>query len=333
MKSIKEYIILGLIIVAAAGYLLWRKTDRTHYRLPTLAPVSANDITKIQIDKGKRTVALERKEGKWFVGPKRFRADSGKVNDMLDALKQITLTAMVSDTKSYDRYDLGEKTRLHVRAWAKDRLVRDIDVGKAASTYEHTFVKLPDDFRVYHAQGNFQNHFDQAINALRDMTVLSFDRDKITAMTLTVGEKSLRIEKKAPEAKKPVAGKPTPPSPAATWTRADGKPVDAAKVDQLLSTLSRLQCESYIDDRKPDSFTHPVSQVDLSGGGAYRLAVFAKETPKAKNQPGVASGSQIPFNLSVSQVETIDKAIDGIVSPEANKKPEPPNIKSETQKK
>ncbi len=324
MKSIKEYIILGLIIVAAVGYLFWRKTNVTHYKLPALAPVAAKGITKIEIDKGKRSVTLERKDGKWFVGPMAFRADKGKVNDMLNDLKQIMLTAMVSDTKHYQRYGLGEKTRLHVRAWAKDRLVRDLDVGKAASGYQHTFVKLPDDFRVYHAQGNFRYDFSQDINALRDMTVLAFDQNKITGMTLTRGEKSLRLVKKKPEAKKTVAGKPAPPAPAAIWTRADGKPVDAAKVNQLLSTLSSLQCESYMDGQKTGSFTHPVSQVDLSGKGTYQLAIFAKETPKADDQPGVASGSKFPFKLSVSQVKTIDKAIDAIVSPEANKKTNPP---------
>ena len=39
MKIKKEYILLALLIASSVGYLIFQKTDRVHYTLPSLEAV------------------------------------------------------------------------------------------------------------------------------------------------------------------------------------------------------------------------------------------------------------------------------------------------------
>ena len=60
---------------------------------------------------------------------------------MLSAIENLTLTALVSESKNYNLYDLNEEKRINVKAWQGENLKRDVDLGKTASSFRHTFVK------------------------------------------------------------------------------------------------------------------------------------------------------------------------------------------------
>jgi hypothetical protein len=64
MKSKKEYIILGGIIVLLALYLVYHKKDRTYYELPKLPEVKKADIASLKITKGDKIIELAKKDDK-----------------------------------------------------------------------------------------------------------------------------------------------------------------------------------------------------------------------------------------------------------------------------
>ena len=70
------------------------------------------------------------------------------------------MTALVSESKNYNLYDLAGETEVNVKAWQGDSLRRDIDVGKTASSFRHTFVSPDGNNRVENYRGNFRNTFD-----------------------------------------------------------------------------------------------------------------------------------------------------------------------------
>jgi len=152
MKGKKEYIILAVIIVAVGAYLVFRPTDRSTYQLPVLAEVAENEITKIEIIVSRKPTVINRKGDDWLVGPEEYPADPEKIERMLDTVADLTLTAMVSESKSDQRYDLTPEKRIQVKAWAGKDLKREFDVGKTADTFRHTFVKVTGDDRVFHAE-------------------------------------------------------------------------------------------------------------------------------------------------------------------------------------
>jgi hypothetical protein len=324
MKVKKEYIILALVIIALAAYLVTRTSDRTQYQMPDVPQVAAKEISKLQITRDKAIIVVNKKDDKWYIAPEEFPADGNKIKDILNAIENLTLTALVSESKNYNLYDLDEDKKINVKAWQADNLRRDVDLGKTASSFRHTFVKPAGDERVFHARGNFRNNFDLTVDDLRDKQVLVLNPADIMQFEVIKDQQSLILNK----AQAPVvvegtqAKKQTEAAPQANkveWQAADGRPVDEAVVQQILDTVSNLRCEKFINDRGKDGFTSPLFTLRVKGPQDYSLSIFAKAAEKDTDYPAVSSGSNYAFLLSGSQVDKIMKdPITAVKAPETS---------------
>ncbi len=314
MKLKKEYLILAVIIVALTLYLVLHKTDRTHYQLPIVPEVAKKNITRLEIDTSDQPIVLAKKDNTWYIDPEKYTADSGKVKPMLDVIESLNVTALVSESKNYFRYDLSDDKKITVKAWEGNSLSREFDIGKPATTFRHTFVKLEGNPNVYHARGNFRNTFDQTVEKLRDKTVLSFEENEIREIHLEADKKTTIIsqtERPVEDSgkKEPAAESPASQKTERLWQTPEGKTIDEPTLNRLLSTLSGLKCETYINDKKKKDFKDPNYGVTLKGAGEYSLSIFSPAEEEAKNYPAISSGNDYPFLLSASQVETIEKII------------------------
>lgn len=317
MKRKKEFIILIIIIIGLSSYLYMRKTDKTHYELPEVPEVKGKDITKIEITKSNTTIVLNKKEGKWVITPPGYPADEKKIKNMVDIFEKIKLTALVSESKNYNRYDLGTGEKINTRAWIGETLIRDFDIGKTSSSSRHTFVRLADDKRVFHAREKFRNKFDQSLEKLRDKIVLSFEKDKIQEIKIDKDNKSFELVKKEIPVEIKVGGNAdinneteSPPVPGkimTTWVTTDGKKAIESEVNNLLSILSSLSCEKYIVDRKKGDFKDPLYTVRLKGIQEYTLSVFDKKDKGADEYPAISSENDYPFLLPKWRVDKIVK--------------------------
>lgn len=321
MNIKKEYIVLGIIIICLSLYLIFQQTDSTRYRLPDLPKITDKEISKIQLTASSgSTIVLNRSESGWKIEPEDYMADAGKVERMLDIIGDLTLTAMVSESENFGRYDLGDDKKIIVSAWAKDNLIRSFDIGKAASTFRHTFIKVKGDSRVYHARENFRSTFDTTIEKLRDKTVLSFEEAEIQSIAVTQKGKTVSLSKaqvpvevtadadKNKDKKEDAGGVDTQP----VWQDADGNRIDKAKVDKLLSSLSALTCESYIEGKQKADYERmePLYTVKLKGPEDYSLTVFAKEADEATAYPAISSQNLYPFTLAGFRANKIMKGLD-----------------------
>ena len=318
MKLKKEYFILTAVLVALILYLTLHRSNRTHYQLPELPAVPEKQISKLEITKPGSSIVLNKKDDAWSIEPKGYPADLTKVNGMLSVIGKLKLTALVSESKNYDRYDLGNDKKIHVQAWNGKTLVRDFDVGKAAPTFQHTFVKLANDPNVYHAREDFRQKFDRSVTDLRDKTVMSFAQNTIGEITLVHDKKTVSlIRKEVPvtsPGKKETAAKASKEQKTKTvWADAKARNEDPSKINRLLSFLNRLECEAYLDDAKKEDFKNPVYTVTLKGEKEYALSIFAKKDKKDKNYSAISSENNYPFTLSESQVNGIQSKIDDLL--------------------
>ncbi len=326
MKIKKEYVILAVVIIALSVYLLMRRGDRTLYELPEIPQIAQKDITRLQITKGKTTIELDKKDNSWYIAPKEYPADADRVKDMLNIIEKLTLTALVSESKNYNLYDLSGEAKINVKAWQGDSLKRDIDVGKTASSFRHTFVKTAGDDRVFHARGNFRNTFDTTVDDLRDKTILAYTPADIQQIQITKEKQSITISRiQLPEKEEsPTTDKKesaAPPAKKAVWQTTDGRPVDEASVDQLRNTLSDLRCETFIEDRGKEDFTTPLITIQLKNTQEYSLSIFAKTEEKETQYPAISSASKYAFLLTAGQVEGIMKNSSTILKePETDEK-------------
>jgi len=312
MRIRKEYIILVAVILALSLYLLLRKQDRTHYKLPGVTPIAQADISKIEIFKKGSAITLIKKDTIWRIAPEGYPADASKVRDMLDKIEKLALTALVSESKNYTRYDLGDDKKLAVKAWAGDTLKRDFAIGKVAPSYRHTFVQLSGDYRVYHASGNFRGVFDQTLDKIRDKVVLKFDKAEITEIRVSKGKESKGFGRKQVPVEIKLDQQGEASSPPATrtetlWETAEGQKADQAELDRLLTILSNLRCEKYLDDRKKEDFTEPIYTVQARGIQEYSLSIFGRPDKDTKAYPAISSVNDYPFSLQEQQANDIMK--------------------------
>jgi hypothetical protein len=303
MKIKKEYFILGAIILALAVYLYQRSTDRTHYTLPAVPALAAADISKIQLTRAAETVVLVRKDGRWLIDPSGYPVDPKLAQEMLDTLSGLTLTALVSESKNYALYELDDAQKANVKAWQKDQLIRDIDVGKAAPSFRHTFVRIAGDDRVFHGQDNFSFRFRTRVEDLRDKTVLSINRTDIQELQIKTDGASLTLLRAPAAGEAPPAGQ----AAASTWQSSDGRPVNGSAVESLLSELSNLQADAFIEGRDKAAFGPPAYSILLKGPQEHSLALFAPAGTDSKDHPTVSSGSAFPFSLSEDHAQRIMK--------------------------
>jgi Domain of unknown function (DUF4340) len=310
MNIKKEYLILVAIILVLSLYIIFYKRDKSHYRLPELPKVMQKEISKVEISKQDTTLVLNKRDNRWGIEPQGYPADANQVKSMLDVIEKLTLTALASESKNYERYKLDGDNKVIVKAWAGDTLRREFEIGKAATTFQHTFVKLSDDYRVYHARGNFRRKFDQTSKNLQDKIVLSFVRSEIKEIHITKGEQSMTIGREQGPVEVNPAEEPEGKSPQSqkgetVWFSADGKRVDESRLDRLLAILSNLRCEKYLDGSKKDDFTNPIYTLRLQGTQDYTLSIFAKMDKDAKNYPAMSSENDFPFLLPGHQVDEI----------------------------
>ncbi len=312
MKFKKEYFVLGIIIAVLSLYLIFHNRDRSTYNLPELSPIERNDITKIELIGAEQTIELSREGSDWKIMPKAYPADAAKVKDILDVLSAFKLTALVSESENYQIYDLDDKHRIRVKAWVKDVVVREFDAGKAASSFRHTFVKLPGNPMVYHARDNFRRKFDLSIDDLRDKVVLSFDKETIHEIAIQRGERKSVFSKKPmlqeneePDSK--AAGEKPVSSPQLKWVNENSQPVDDAGVQRLLSTLAGLKCEKYIEDKTKADFNQPIYTILLKGAKDHSLSFYNVSKENDEQYPAVSSDNPYLFLLPKWRVDTIMK--------------------------
>jgi len=314
MKVKKEYIILVVLIVALCLYLVFHKRDRTQYELPVLQDVPVAEITKIEISKPDgTTIALEKKDDRWLIAPEAYPAEAGKMSVVLESIGNLTLTALVSESKSYERYGLSKEEKIGVKAWAGEGLKRDFEVGKAASSFQHTFVKIAGDPRVFHARENLKSRFDQTVDGLRDKTVLKLEPPEVQSIEIGDGKKTVSLARKPiPVEVGQTQDKESPSNQEQdVWESAEGK-VDESKVTQILSALSNLKCRSYLYDKKKSDFEEPVYTLTLKGVEEHTLAFFDKDE-KNNDYPAVSSQSDSPFLIPEHQANRIMLPLDQVL--------------------
>lgn len=324
MKLKKEYLILVLVIVALALYVGLRDKGTSHDDLIQPEVLEESRIDRIVIASPEATLDLVKKDEQWTLLPQGYPADKAKVSNMLNTIAKLKLTALVSESANYERYDLTDSEKVAVRAFSGDTLVREFNIGQSAPTFKHTFVTLAGDPNVYHAQGAFKMSFDQTFEDMRDKKVMTFDQAAITGVEIQKGDQTLeavRMEIAPPEPGQAEETK-APAAPKTEWRTPQGERLDQKALESLMGSLSNLQCKEFVNERSKEDFSSALWSVTFKdGAGAYTLSLFAKQNEDDMSFPAVASTNPHVFTLPESQVETFEKQIDTLIQGEKKEEP------------
>jgi hypothetical protein len=316
MKVKKEYIVLAVVVVALVVYLVSRSPDRNLYDLPQIEPVQAKEITRLELTMAKGGVMFTKEGSDWKISPENYAADPQKVKEMLAVVEGLTLTELISESKNYQRYDLDAKDSISLKCWDKEDLRFELLIGKSAGSFNHTFVKLPEDDAVYHAKGNFRNKFDMEKGEFREKSVLAFDKETIGAFEIrakeivetfkSVEDAASSTESAVSEAVEKIAAQNAGKEP--QWMDSKGEEADANKIQTLISSLSNLKCEKFMEDKSKEDLSDPVYTITLTGAKEYTLSLYAEMEEDGESFfAAVSSENAYPFLLPQWQSENIMK--------------------------
>jgi hypothetical protein len=309
----KEYIILIILIIGLIAYLGLKKDNQVHYELPTIPQVDTTRIDRVEISKAGRLVVLNKGENGWTVTDKKFSANPEDIEQMIGTLKAIKLSALVSEAKDLARYELDDTHAVKVKALAGKEAVRSFVIGKTAPSYNHTFIYLDDkDRTVYQANGNFKSQFDKEIADFRDKKVLEFDPAGVKKVTLEKqGQIVTLIKSQTPkttdqekdETKKDLIEK-KPLHEESTWKKEDGSVTDQKTISDLLSSLSKLECQAFLDEDKAARLKEiqPSCKILLENDKTFILNLFNKN----ENQDVEGSCSYTPYAFTLTSYKAED---------------------------
>jgi len=302
----KEYLILGLVILSLSLYLLFHSTEKTNYDLPELPRVDVEQITSIDIEKNGTIINFQRKDNAWTVSEENYPVDNTAIKTVLNVIKDLKMSALVSETRDLIRYDLDDKNGVKVTAKKGSELLRSFYVGKVAPTNNHTFVRLADSTLVYHALGNFRRDFDKDMEGFRSKKVFSLERESLTSLVVKKGDlkREFFIDKKEGKEGAPL------------WKARDGKAVNIESLESLIADLADLECASYSVDKKTSEdkavlFSILVSTGLVDTGKKATLSLYEKVADG--HYPGTSSETSYPFILNSYQGDDLALNIDKVL--------------------
>jgi len=237
----KEYLILILLIAALSGYLIFKKQDRRHYTLPDPPKVKADQVDRLVVEIPERAIAFSRKDQGWVVTDKNYPVDDTAMRQMLDVITGLHLSALVSEKQDVVRYELDDSHGIDVTAYDRNRSLISFKIGKTAPTFNHTFVILENDPGIYHAKGSFRQHFNKTVDEFRDKQVMDFTEASITGITIETRGKQTHLTAGK-------TGSDTREETEAGFRYKQGGAPDQKTVSNLLSTLSVLTCDRFLED-------------------------------------------------------------------------------------
>ena len=292
----KEYLILILLILLFSAYLFLHKENKDNTPLPEIKKIDMSQVTGLILEKKEGTIKFTRKDKKWFLTDKEYPADSSSVETMLDALKTLKLSALVSEKQDLKRYELNDENRVLVKAMKEAEPVFELAVGKTAPTQNHSFVMIKNDKNIYQANGNLKSHFDKTVEDYRDKNVLEFKEASLKRVTLEKDGVSRAILPR--EVKKEETKDTEKDKTAITWAFEDGNPIDHQVFSNLLPMLSFLKCRTYLDSPTKTELekNKPLCKIILENESRLELTLFKGD--KEEQIKGISSMNNYVFELS-----------------------------------
>ena len=304
----KEFIILLILIAGICLYLFIYNPDKTNYSLPDLPEISKDKISRIEIGKPDSLLILKQKDHKWWINSENYPADPDKINQLTDLIEKIKLTALVSESENFTRYDLDPDKKITIKVMYGENVRLNFDIGKKVPSFQHTFVRLDKDKRVYHANGNFKDKFNWTIDDLRDKKVTSFNRSKINKIILGNKEKKITLLHKEVPVKPDLNekdGEKKSDKKEFIWETEDGQKYDTFKIERLITSLDGLQCAGFIYDKKKEDYKKPEYTIIIQTEKEHKLSIFSKIDEQSSDYPLISSDIDYPFSLSKYLAEEI----------------------------
>lgn len=266
------------------------------------ANVQADKIEEVKVTSSAGDATTVKKEnGGWqIVAPAAAKADDNEVNGITSALSSVEVQRVIDENPaSLNDYGLSNpRIEVDFKA-AGDKDYKKLLIGEKTPTGGNLFAMRGGEKKVIAIPAFQESTFDKKPFDLRDKTLIKFDREKVDAVTVVAGSKTVTFAKEGTDwnIKKPVAAK-----------------ADFGSVEGLIGKIQSAQMKSQAaDDANTDpkkyGLDKPQATIELNagsskatlivGGKADDNTVYARDASK----PGVVT-------IDKSLVDDLSKGAD-----------------------
>jgi hypothetical protein len=191
------------------------------------ADIQAFEVTTTD----EKTARLENRDGRWrVVSPVDFPADEVAADGIASTLAKLASEGVIDDPQEPEAYGLGDDAaRVRFEAGEKQET---LVLGKKTPVGSNSYVADEGDPRVFMVPTWRLNSFKKSLDELRDRRVLRFDRSQVERVAVSWPDTGVTLEKRDGKwwLTSPIEG-----------------PADQETVDDLLSELSFLRAEGFVD--------------------------------------------------------------------------------------
>jgi len=267
MRGLRSTIALIVVLAGLGAYIYfvsWKtpQGDTGKKQERVFAGLESDKIEEIKVASAAGdATTLKKQGGGWqVVQPIVAKADDSEISGITSALSSVEMVRVIDENPaSLNDYGLSNP-RIEVDFKATgDKDYRRLLVGEKSPTGADLFAKRNDEKKVFLIPAMQETTFNRTTFDLREKVLLKFDREKVDALDVTAGGKTLAIAKDGGDWKitKPVA------------TRAD-----FGAVEGLVGRLQTAQMKSIVADEaapvdlKKYGLDKPEATVNLNAGSA-----------------------------------------------------------------
>jgi hypothetical protein len=300
----------GPVFLTRAG--LWTQVQKDPFDLKDKSILSFEDseVNGLVLKQGREIIELRKDGDGWMLEkPIRARGDQSSIEALLRRLKTSRITSFVEENpQDLTEYGLHKPRLTITLTLGSEKAQKKLSIGGEKDDQHYARDESRDP--VFLISGDLVEEVNKTPFDLRDKLVLHFPREQVDRMELTSPEKTIICQKDTANQWHIVAPEP---SAAKSW-----------KVASILSTLSTLKAESFVEENPQDlakyGLSKPRFEAILKDQG-QDLAVLRLGAEKGE-QVYACDDTRAPVSLVAQRiVGTISPSWEDLVEPETPEDP------------
>jgi (2Fe-2S) ferredoxin len=238
-KHTLTLLILAVVLGIAAYWYSQREEKMLESAAPSVQPVfsgiTSATVERVEISVPEaKPVTLTKLDGVWYTNvEKKHKADSNLISNLFATLEKEVTGEVVSDNpEHYADYQVNDTSATRVKVLGREgKVLLDLYVGKAGSTFFTTFVRKAGEKEVLSANASLTYVFNKP-EGWREKRIFQFDQEDIVEVSGEFTSGSLLLKKEA-----------------GLWKVHQPVVCDAVptKINPFLSSIANLRTTSYVD--------------------------------------------------------------------------------------
>ena len=185
---------LGVLI--ALGILLWIKLSpqlKEKKNQPWLSD-KIESIDKIEIQTNNQKIILIKENNSWQVASeKNLPADKNKIDRLLDSLRQLKKTELVSKNENYHhKFGLNQENAIELKVYQGENNFFSLLVGNAGPDFESDYIRFPQEKEVYLSNIALRSVLIQP--QWKNLKVTDFYSDQVEKVIIKKGKRETEFD-------------------------------------------------------------------------------------------------------------------------------------------